>query len=205
MVPKGLITYIALIGLSVGIFFTYLQPNFDTVRASQDKLTLYKSEREKVKGVNEKLNSLVAEAALISEQDRILLNQYLPATVDDVQVQRDILAIFQDMGMVPTALSADGVVADTGPQEQEPGSTLTTSAKLVAHQFGTGGTMRYEEVLALLRLLGSNAYPLDVVELSVTTASDSGGSDGEVVSAPGSLSVDLGIATYALTREAETQ
>lgn len=197
MVPNGLITQIALIGLSVGIFLTYLQPSFVTVRESQDKLALYKSEREKVQGVNARLDTLVKDEATISAGDRALLDRFLPQTVDAVSVQRDILAIFDTIGIVPTALTADDAPANKNTSEATADGVISNAPALVAHGFSTAASLRYEETLELLRLFEVNAYPLDVITMDIAAAG--GDAEGEDSGIPGALTVNFEMATYAFT------
>lgn len=206
MVPQGLITNVALIGLSAGIFFTYLQPNFSEVRDRQDEVATYKSERAKVADVNKVLQRLVTDAAGISEQDRALLNRYLPAEIDSVAVQRDILLVLDNMGIVPEALSADGEGSAAVASTEEVGVvSVASESKLVPYQFNVALTLGYGEVLESLRLFEQNAYPLDVVTVDIVSSSDSASSEENDVSVPGALTVDLGITTYALTRPEKTE
>lgn len=199
MVPQGLITHIALIGLSVGIFFTYLQPSFTDVHARQDEVATYKNERAKVADVNKTLQKLVTDSAGISKDDKALVNRYLPDKVDEIEVQRDILLILDTMGIVPNTLSAgkDGPAPQVDASVEAGAPNLASALNLVPHHFNVGVTLSYEELIDLLGLFEQNAYPLDVVKIGIAASGpDEAGED--VVTSPGALSLELAITTYSL-------
>ena len=61
MMPTGLFSQIALIVLSLGIVFTYISPNLDEVKKTQDTIGIYQAERAKVSDVNTKLDQVAAK------------------------------------------------------------------------------------------------------------------------------------------------
>ena len=70
MIPKGLFTEIIMIGLVVGIVFTYIRPSFADITKIQDDIMLYQTEREKVSAVNDTLESMVAKMDEVSIGDK---------------------------------------------------------------------------------------------------------------------------------------
>ena len=62
MIPKGLFSQLALIILSGLLIFTYIKPSLVRVKETEDRISLYKEQRMKVQGVNDKLVTLKSPA-----------------------------------------------------------------------------------------------------------------------------------------------
>jgi hypothetical protein len=197
MIPKGLFTQIAMIGLSIGIFFTYIQPTFSTVKANQDTILNYQQEEAKVTGVNAKLNELIAASDQITLAERSALNTYVPNEVDIITVQRTLLDMAESLDIELTSLASAEVVPDgTMPEE---GAAIARST-LVPYTFELGFVAPYDVFKEFLALLEVSEYPLVVSELAITGAGAE--ADGEAVATDtNEVSVTLTLETYALSME----
>lgn len=191
MIPKGLFTQIAMIGLSIGIFFTYIQPSFSEVKKDQDAILRYQEERAKVQAVNIKLNELVLKAEEISPTERTALDTYVPSEVDTVAVQRDLLLIAQAAGVELTALSGTAAGAPTAGVAEE---SLSTRTRLVSHEFSFAFTAPYETIKEFLELIEKNNYPLTLTSLSIAAAAE----NPETAQQTDDLSAAVTVTTYAL-------
>ncbi len=197
MFAKGLFTNLVLIIVSVGIFFTYLQPNFNSIRTDQDVIAQYQQERSKVQMVNARLNELASAADQLSIDERNRMYTYLPNEVDEVAVQRDILLIAESMGIDLTTLSYAGRVGVT-PVVDESGEVQSTRSSLIPHQFNVAFSVTYDQFKEFLGLLEQSNYPLHVSGLTVSgSAAESADSD-DSSTADSTLGITMTITTYAI-------
>ncbi|MBY0309942.1 hypothetical protein K2Q16_02240 [Patescibacteria group bacterium] len=180
-----------MIGLSIGIFFTYIQPSFTEVKAVQDTIMVYQEERSKVNAVNIKLNELMLKSEDISPEERKALNVYMPTAVDTVAVQRDVFLIARQAGIELTALEESDTV-DLGPAVD--GEEDSARSRIVPTEFSVGFTAPYQNIKAFLALLEANSYPLAPTALTITGVEES--SEGAALL--GELTAEITLTTYAL-------
>ena len=168
--PTGLFSQISLIILSVGVVFTYVTPTLDEIKKTQDTITIYESEKEKVSDVNLKLNQVASTLNSISTEDQRKLLAYMPDSVDTVSVPRDIKAIADKNGLILEQISY------VGPEEPatvttfiDPSMSMATSPSgdPEAHTFSVEFESSYEQVKQFLSDLEKNAYPLEVHDLVI--------------------------------------
>ena len=163
MIPKGLFSQLALIILSGLLIFTYIKPSLVRVKETEDRISLYKEQRMKVQGVNDKLVTLKAAVDNVSETDQKNLLVYMPNTVDTIAVPRDIKSISDDAGVVLDE------VRYIGPIKQNIGTELDEAVKNKpeAHVFEVSFKGSYEQIKKVLASFEKNVYPLEVHELHI--------------------------------------
>lgn len=192
MIPSGLFTQIATIGLSIGIFFTYIQPSFNEVKADQDTILRYQTERSKVNAVNIKLNELVLKSEEITREERKALETYIPSEVDAVAVQRDLLTIAERAGVKLSTLQAETPTESvTGSEE----GAMPARSRLLPYEFQLAFNAPYETIKEFLELVEVNNYPLILTSLAITAAPQDGATGAP---AANDLTVLITLTTYAL-------
>lgn len=173
--------------VAVGIFFTYIQPTYQAVSATKAEIADVLVEREKVSAVNDKLNSLLVTANKFTAEQNLRMETYLPAVIDPVSVQRDLLFIADEAGITLTGLSTDKPVTLVVASEE--GQTPGVYDRLQKQQFGVSFDVPYEDLKQFLGLLEINHYPLYIRELEISRTTKFSGAN--------MVSVDLTIETYA--------
>jgi len=161
MIPKGLFTQIAMLILAVAIIITYVQPAFVKIGSVQDDIGIYEEQRNKVASVNDQLAALVARMESVSNDDKRRLLTYLPDSVDEVAVQRDLVAIMAEAGVIYKSVSYMGKASD---------QTTASKAEIVlpsgsSFDLAIDGT--YGQIKNFLRLLEQNQYPLEIQNLDI--------------------------------------
>ena len=190
MIPQGLIAQIGMIIVSVGIYFSYIQPTFNAVSATNEQIEIIKIEREKVSSVNDQLNSLIVKSQELTVDEKRGMDAYLPAVIDPVTVQRDILLIAKEANIELTDLSADEVIMPsetTATEESDSGYT-----QLQRQKFVVTFAVPYQNLKYFLGLLELNNYPLYVRELNIKE-------DKAEKSQTNSLGVELVLETYGFS------
>ena len=100
MIPNGLFTQIGIVIVSVGILFTYVRPEFAAIGATQDEIAAYQTERTKIDEVNNRLSTLQGRMRQVSPEDERRLNAYIPQTIDELAVVRDLQFISERAGVL---------------------------------------------------------------------------------------------------------
>lgn len=177
MIPKGLFTEIIMIGLAVGIVFTYIRPSFADITKIQDDIMLYQTEREKVSAVNDTLESMVAKMDEVSIGDKEKLFTYLPDQVDAIDIPRTLSFMAEDAGLILVDVTYAGVVENTGLEED--------AFSPITHNFSLSVEGSYSQIKRLLSMMEQNEYPLEVKSLDISIL------DG------GFLAAEFNIGTYS--------
>lgn len=178
MIGNSLIIQVAVAGVAIGIVVTYIQPTFADIKNTQDEIVQTKKELEEVTKVNSRLTELVANVNAIPQRDRLALGIFLPDTVDEVKVLKDLSIISEKAGVLVTELSYQGLADKTFSKDTQGGA--------VEHSFSLGLISPYQKFKELLVLFEKNNYPLDIRNVEI--APDEGGQ----------LKINLGIVTYSL-------
>lgn len=170
---------IVMVGTAVAIGFFYINPTIADIKKTQALAQLYTAEIKNVSSVNEQLQQHVSEIDSISLENKQALLRYMPDSVDEVAVMKDINTIAVQQGIVPTTLSYSPVKVSSNLE----GTGSFTG--LQAYDFKFGATVTYNQLKALLTAMEKSAYLLRIVSLSVLP-SDSG-----------ALTVDMAIEVYS--------
>lgn len=195
MIPKGLFSQILLLLMAVGIVLLYVRPTFSQIAEKQDTITLYQNERGKVEQVNRDLQMRLSELESISSTDHRRLLTYMPDSVDELVVMRDIQNIVSRTGLI-----LSNIAEDTGTQNSSRAARNRTNVETVqesdtgayAYPFTITVEGSYNQIKLLLNALQLNDYPLEVHGITVSA------------NAGGFLTADLRIVTYAHLPPEET-
>jgi hypothetical protein len=153
-----------MIVLAACIVFLYVMPTVETITATKSKTAQYQVELERVTGVNDLLNTHIKNIDSISNAQKNALNEYLPNSVDEIAVLRDIEAIVAESGSTIATLAFVDTPAEAIPVED--GNVIPS--QLVPHTFNLAVEGTYPTIKNLFSLLEVNKYQLyvDTVELT---------------------------------------
>lgn len=199
MIPKGLFTQIALVLIAIGIIVTYIKPQFSAVNETQNNITLYQSERSKVKQVNDELERQVSIIESISQNDSRSLLTYMPDEVDPIAVMRDLKFIAEDAGVVLSSVTDLGMLTQENAQDSlyfaetfDPYAVpVEVEKKPAIHAFSMSVEGSYSQIKGLVERFEQNNYPMVVSELEIKAAEG------------GFLEGSITINAYAFVNQAE--
>jgi hypothetical protein len=163
-----------MIVIAIVIVFVYIKPTFAKIRSTQETTAAYVSESEKVSDVNLLLKKQVAIVDGVAPADVDALKRYIPDTVDDVVVMKDLLAIFTALKLPLNTIGGGGANL----------AAAENGSNLVPHSFTVASQMTYTDLKRLLRALEVNDYLLQIDSLNITPSNS------------GSLGVSLVITTF---------
>lgn len=175
MIPSGLFTQIALIALSVGIIFTYIEPAFQEISQSQEQISVYQLERGKVAAVNSSLEQKLGIIESVFQTDREKLLSYMPDLVDPLVVMRDLQTMSEGAGLIISDIVDGGSVEDT---EQivdiygtyDPYALASSQKGPYAYSFSLSVEGSYGQIKRLIETLEKNNYPLEIQSLGMQAA-----------------------------------
>jgi hypothetical protein len=176
----SLLTQIFMIVIAIVIVFVYIKPTFAKIRTTQETTAAYIAESEKVSDVNLLLKKQVAIVDGVSPADIDALNRYMPDSVDDVVVMKDLLGIFTALKL-PLGSIGGGSAGAVVPAEAGAGATITP------HSFTLSSQMTYTDLKRLLRALEVNDYLLQIDSLNIAPG------------AGGLLGIGMTLTTYSRT------
>ena len=182
MITKNIFIHVAMIAISIGIIFTFVEPTFGQIGKLQDDIVVYQVEQQKVSSVNNQLMALVNVLNNVAPDDQRRLLTYMPDEVDTINVVRDLSLISEEAGV--TYISAEFIGADDFADQREVVEE-STYAKPREYTFNLTIEGTYSQVKNLFTLLEQNNYPIEVQTLSVQKK------DG------GFLTVGIGLSVYA--------
>lgn len=162
MIPNGLFTQVGMIILSLGIFFTYVQPTFQDISGVQDDIAVYQTKIGNVAEVNKKLDSLVERLESASAEDRSRLLTYMPDAVDEIAVPRDLFLIANQAGVLYVKSSYLSEFSETVSPDDELREDLPQP-----HQVDLAVEGTYSQIKNLVSLLEQNNYPLEIYNLDI--------------------------------------
>ena len=165
------ITQIILIILSVIIIMTYIRPKFDDISKTQGETDKFRTAVERATEFNQRLQSLISQIESFSGGDVRKLEKFMPDTIDEVVVMRDIVTIAEANSLILDAIKAEGNVEPANPTtiQGEAVSQTNVLTPLTSEQFLLTVTGTYVQFKKFLSDVERNAYPLEVVELSFET------------------------------------
>jgi hypothetical protein len=178
---RGAFTQIVFLVLAIGIIVTNVHPQFLRVGELQDTTETYRQELTKVSDVNTELERRIRVMESIAEVDSERLQNYLPDTVDPIQVQRDLVLITRESG----ALYVEASAGDEFDMSAFFGADVDSATLPLGQEFSLQVEGTYQQVKRLLTLLEQNHYPLHVYDLAISPVEG------------GFLSLDLILVTYA--------
>lgn len=162
----GLIGMI-LVATTIGIM--YIKPTVSEIRTIEDTTNKYKTEIEKVSAVNETLAVKLAQMDALSPADSEALKRYLPDTVDEVAVMKDITQIFAIAGA-----SVDNIVYTAPVDSDETVDTdiIDPYKGLRKYNFTIDSILDTTQLVRVLSALETNDYLMQVSNLNITPTKD---------------------------------
>ena len=165
MIPKGLFTQIAVVIISVGIIFTYIQPAFDEIGETQDIISRYQTERGKVEEVNRELSRQISVLESVSGNDQRALLTYMPDDVDVVSVMRDIKYLTDQSGAIFVDILDEGLASTEDERNNRSTSFVTAQTESDDAAYARTITFNvegsYQQIKQLFQLMEQNDYPLE--------------------------------------------
>jgi len=159
MKSLGLFAQFVTLLLSIAIVFVYIMPTFEEISAVQNEIAAYELQIKRASEVNLSLQGHVKTIGAIPTEDIQRLQTYMPPTVDEIAVMRDIRFIINQSRMMFKTVAYSG-------SDVESEAEAAFAPKV--HEFTAAAEGTYSQVKNLLSLLEQNEYPLEayVVELS---------------------------------------
>jgi hypothetical protein len=190
MITNSPIIQLFMLILAVAIVFLYIQPTVETIRATQDGTALYQTELSRVTEVNSILQQHVNTINTLPLSDVQALERYIPVTIDEIAVMRDLQLLATEVGVTITALEYGGLVTAEAADGSAVAASAAPQAELVSTAFTLGVVTTYDGLKTLLRALEINNYQFTVAEAEVTPTEE------------GLLTVNLELVTYSLSAPA---
>jgi hypothetical protein len=186
MITNSPIIQVFMLVLAVAIVLLYIQPTVETIRATQDGTAVYQTELSRVTEVNNLLQQHINTINTLPLSDVQALERYIPATIDEIAVMRDLQLLVTEVGVTLTTLEYGGLVNAPEADGSAVDPSLAPRAELVSSTFTLGVDATYDGLKALLRALEINNYQFTVAGAEVAPTED------------GLLTVTLDLVTYSL-------
>ncbi len=192
MFSNSPVVQLFMIVVSVGIVILFVMPTIDSFRAQQDRIAQYNAERLRVEEVTTLLNQHINTINNLPMSGRQSLERYMPNSIDEIAVMRDIESIVRAAGLSVTRLdyspsdSGGGVVTTEG----EEVAVDPVLSNLQSAVFTLAVNTDYEGVKRLLRIIESNNYQFLIREASIVPSGEGA-----------TLSATLRLEVYTLTSD----
>ncbi len=192
MFSNSPVVQLFMIVVSVGIVVLFVMPTIDSFRAQQDRIAQYNAERLRVEEVTSLLNQHINTINNLPMSGRQSLERYMPNSIDEIAVMRDIESIVRAAGLSVTRLdyspsdSGDGSVTADG----EEVAVDPVLSNLQSAVFTLAVNTDYEGVKRLLRIIESNNYQFLIREASIVPSGEGA-----------TLSATLRLEVYTLTSD----
>lgn len=146
----SVLVQIALFIIGVVVIWMYVYPAFTEISRDQDQISEYDEAIAQATEVNTLLDGLLQEIEAIPEEDQERLNTYLPTEVDQIVVQRDLLAYVERRDLALESLRQD--------QEIEAVEDTDRSGET----FNLTVIGAYDEIKDMLLDIEQHHYPLHI-------------------------------------------
>lgn len=196
----SLITQVLLISISLVIVFTLIRPMLSEIRDIQDQVFVYSDTVAKASQFNARLQELIEIRDSFSGRDMIMLEKFMPTTIDTLAVMNDIESIFKTKEIPIISLTATEVVAPVTDIAFEGDVILEESQEDNYQDYELTFAGTYEQLKEILLLLERNATLLEVIELEFEkNQSEEIGSESKAEDLEeGMMSFALKLRTYSL-------
>jgi hypothetical protein len=105
MMSRSPLIQLVLVAMAVGVVILNIKPAVAEIRATQDDIVHYQEEIARVEAVNKLLTDNTNIINSISVDNTQALERYLPTKLDEIAILRDLEAIADTVGILPTALA----------------------------------------------------------------------------------------------------
>ena len=172
---RGII-YIAMLGLSVGLFFFYVHPTYqEKIKVTRAEIEKYDQVIEEAQNLIKRRDELIRQRNSIPPQDLDRLVKLLPDTVDTVRLIFDLDRIAARYGMVIRKVQ----IGDEGGKEN---GTFAGAFESQSKDYGTMQlsftvTSEYGTFINFIRDLEDSLRISDITEINFNSESEDGLSD----------------------------
>jgi len=169
-----------MIVVSVGIVILFIMPTIDEFRATQDQIAQYEAETIKVVQVTELLEQQINTIENLPIDGRQALDRFVPNTIDEIAVMRDIESIVERVGLSVARLEYSPAGEEGGAPVVDTGEEISVDpnlAGLTTSTFSLGVITDYATLKQLLAALESNNYQFLVREAAIAPAAENGSLD----------------------------
>lgn len=182
------------------IVFTLIRPMLSEIRDIQDQVFVYSDTVAKASQFNARLQELIEIRDSFSGRDMIMLEKFMPTTIDTLAVMNDIESIFKTKEIPIISLTATEVVAPVTDIAFEGDVILEESQEDNYQDYELTFAGTYEQLKEILLLLERNATLLEVIELEFEkNQSEEIGSESKAEDLEeGMMSFALKLRTYSL-------
>ncbi len=171
MITNSPIIQLFMVILAVAIVLLYIQPTVEAIRATQDQTAVYQNELDRVTAVNDMLQRHINTINTLPLSDVQALERYIPTTIDEIAVMRDLRLLVSEVGITLTSLEYGGPVTPAAGEEVA-GTGAAPSAALVPLGFSLGVETTYDGLKNLLRALEINNYQLTIMSADIAPGED---------------------------------
>jgi hypothetical protein len=166
MITNSPFVQLFMVVLAVAILLLYIRPTVTDIRATQDQISTYQYELDRVTDVNDLLRSHAAAIDALPLSNIQALERYLPSRIDEIAVMRDLQLIVEEVGVDLVTLEYAG---GDGPEKADPSlEVVSVGNNPVSTKFNLGVTASYNELKTLLTALEVNNYQLTVESADIT-------------------------------------
>ena len=173
---NSLLTPILLIIISIGLFFTFTDEQYEVVKTLQAENEEYEIAIERANDLLKRRNQLLAQYNSFSQQDLKRLVKMVPDSIDNVRLIIDINGVTSRYGVEVRNLKLDSVKAGAGQS-----SSSNTQTAAVVDDVNDNKPYRsapltfsvstdYETFLKILRDLEASLRILDVTNITFTSS-----------------------------------
>lgn len=177
----SLVTQIGMIAAAVAIVVLYIEPKITSIRQTQDLTSSYELETQNVSQVNESLKAKIAAIETIAPQDALALARYVPDTVDEIAVLKDISTVLEMQSVSDFDLKYQGNNVGT----EVEGEVASEFGAVTEHYFLVSFETGYDQLKSVLAQLETNNYLLQVSNLKITDTKE------------GVLKADVSLTTFS--------
>jgi hypothetical protein len=184
MITNSPFVQLFMVVLAFAILFLYIRPTVTDIRATQDHISEYENELDRVTSVNDMLRSHASAIDALPLSNIQALERYLPSRIDEIAIMRDLELIVNEVGVKLVTLEFAGSEASAA---VDPSLQVTSMGnKPIATKFRLGVTANYDELKALLSAIEINNYQLSIDSADVTPTEE------------GQLNADIVLVAYSL-------
>ena len=189
MTKLSLFTQILMIVIAITIMFMYIKPTVTHIRTVQDATLQYGAEAEKVLTVNQLLATQVSKVDQIKQPDAAALMRYMPDSVDELEVMKDLVSILKAAGVSDPTVAYNGDASLLNTVGSDNSSLVdaegVTSMKI--YPFTISAQMTYQDMKRFLAALEINNYLMQIDTLKAAPGES------------GLLTVEMMLSTFART------
>lgn len=185
------------------IIFSYIKPSYTNLQDIQSETKVYIDALESAKSFNTEIRNQLSDANKLTTTQLQKLDRYLPDDIDSIAVMRDIEIIAKRNRLSVEGLSAGEEIsasADTSNTDYLDADTAQRGAPLASEMtsvaFSVKVSGQYDDLKLFLQDLEKNAYPLEVISLTLAPGASAGAEGGST-----SYALSLQLETYKLSAQ----